>query len=80
MPVKIHHEHIQQPRPQYGLLIDGIVIILPDQPLGYYAEYTVATPGVDHRGARRIVTGDGGEYYYTDDHYTSFQRIDGWPE
>lgn len=53
--------------------------ILPDHPLGYYAEYTVDTPGVDHRGARRIVTGDGGEYYYTDDHYASFMRIRGWP-
>jgi ribonuclease T1 len=49
--------------------------ILPDQPRGYYREYTVRTPGSDDRGARRIVTGSGGEYYWTDDHYTSFSRI-----
>lgn len=49
---------------------------LPDESRGYYREYTVETPGLDHRGARRIVTG-GGEtdpevWYYTDDHYESF--------
>lgn len=49
--------------------------LLPDQPRGYYAEYTVETPGLDHRGARRIVAGDGGERYWTADHYASFQRI-----
>lgn len=49
--------------------------ILPDRPVGYYREYTVATPGSDDRGARRIVTGSGGEFYWTDDHYSSFSRI-----
>lgn len=49
--------------------------ILPDQPTGYYAEYTVETPGSDDRGARRIVAGDGGELYWTDDHYRSFSQI-----
>ena len=38
-------------------------------------EYTVVTPGSRDRGARRIVAGAGGEYYYTDDHYDSFRRI-----
>ena len=42
---------------------------------GYYREYTVKTPGAHDRGARRIVTGQGGECYYTDDHYRSFRRI-----
>jgi len=49
--------------------------LLPEQPRGYYAEYTVPTPGEDDRGARRIVVGDGGEMYWTDDHYESFERI-----
>ena len=49
--------------------------ILPDQPEGYYREYTVETPGSDDRGARRIVAGVPGEYYWTDDHYASFSRI-----
>jgi ribonuclease T1 len=49
--------------------------LLPRQPGGYYREYTVITPGSDDRGARRIVAGDGGELYYTDDHYASFRRV-----
>ena len=48
---------------------------LPAMPRGYYREYTVRTPGVKSRGARRIVAGKGGEFYYTDDHYRSFRRI-----
>jgi ribonuclease T1 len=50
--------------------------LLPDQPLGYYREYTVETPGSPDRGARRLVIGNGGEVYYTFDHYASFERID----
>jgi ribonuclease T1 len=49
--------------------------LLPDRPMGYYAEYTVPTPGSDDRGARRIVAGDDGELYWTGDHYSSFSRI-----
>jgi ribonuclease T1 len=49
--------------------------LLPDREQGYYAEYTVPTPGSRDRGARRIVAGDGGELYWTADHYGSFERI-----
>ncbi len=49
--------------------------LLPGQPSGYYHEYTVPTPGEDDRGARRLVTGAGGEVYYTTDHYDSFVRV-----
>lgn len=49
--------------------------VLPDQGGDYYKEYTVPTPGSDDRGARRIVTGSGGEFYWTDDHYRSFERL-----
>lgn len=49
--------------------------LLPPRPRGYYREYTVPTPGIHNRGARRIVTGKVGEYYWTADHYRSFQRI-----
>lgn len=48
---------------------------LPQHPRGYYHEYTVPTPGEGDRGARRIVTGQGGETYYTDDHYDSFKAV-----
>ena len=51
---------------------------LPRQARGYYREYTVDTPALSHRGARRIVTGGQPprEYYYTDDHYESFRRFE----
>ena len=48
---------------------------LPRTPRGYYREYTVKTPGKRHRGARRIVAGRGGEFYYTEDHYNTFRRV-----
>lgn len=50
--------------------------LLPDEDRGYYHEYTVDTPGSDDRGARRIVTGDRSEYYWTEDHYESFALIE----
>ena len=49
--------------------------LLPKRERGYYREYTVKTPGSRDRGARRIVAGRGGEFYYTEDHYRSFRRI-----
>ena len=49
--------------------------LLPSKPSGYYREYTVRTPRTPDRGARRIVAGNGGERYYTSDHYRSFLRI-----
>ncbi len=49
--------------------------ILPQQPKGFYAEYTVETPGSDDRGARRIISGKDGSRFYTDDHYDSFREI-----
>lgn len=54
--------------------------ILPRKNSNFYREYTVETPGVGHRGARRIVVGGGSDtdpdvWYYTDDHYESFCEI-----
>lgn len=59
---------------------DGVVFhnrerLLPQQARGYYREYTVITPGLTHRGARRLVAGRAGELFYTDDHYRSFRRV-----
>lgn len=54
--------------------------LLPPNKRGYYREYTVPTPGLTHRGARRIVCGGWqpttpDACYYTADHYASFRRI-----
>jgi len=64
---------------------DGVVFgnrerLLPGHKRGYYLEYTVRTPGVSHRGGRRIVCGGRqprlpDACYYTADHYGSFRRI-----
>lgn len=63
---------------------DGVVFgnrerLLPMNTRGYYREYTVQTPGLRHRGTRRIVCGGKPRTpdacYYTADHYASFRRI-----
>jgi ribonuclease T1 len=63
---------------------DGVVFgnrerLLPIEPRGYYREYTVRTPGVRNRGARRLVCGGPpttpDACYYTPDHYRSYSRI-----
>jgi ribonuclease T1 len=50
---------------------------LPIKPMGYYREFTVDTPGLTHRGPRRVVTGGNPPevFYYTEDHYSTFRRI-----
>jgi ribonuclease T1 len=63
------------PYKQDGRVFHNREGLLPKRPRGYYREYTVKTPGARDRGARRIVAGREGEYYYTEDHYRSFRRI-----
>jgi ribonuclease T1 len=63
------------PYPQDARVFSNREKLLPIRSRGYYREYTVRTPGVRDRGARRIVAGSGGEYYYTADHYRSFKRV-----
>lgn len=64
------------PHEQDGTTFSNREGLLPEQPEGHYKEYTCETPGSDDRGARRLVIGEGGETYYTADHYSSFTRID----
>ncbi len=63
---------------------DGVVfgnreLLLPLNTRGYYREYTVKTPGIQTRGARRLVCGGPPTVpdacYYTADHYASFRKI-----
>lgn len=83
------------PHDRDGITFGNYEKLLPEARRGHYREYTVMTPGVRHRGARRIVVGcerqragarssrllqlahcrNGGEFYYTADHYRSFRRI-----
>ena len=63
------------PYRQDGAVFQNRERLLPARPNGYYHEYTVKTPGSPDRGARRIIAGDKGELYYTDDHYDSFRQV-----
>lgn len=63
------------PNAKDGSVFHNFEGVLPARDDGYYREYTVLTPGSTSRGARRIVTGSGEEYYWTEDHYASFERI-----
>ena len=63
------------PYPKDGTIFGNRERRLPERPRGYYKEYTVKTPGSRHRGARRIIAGASGEFYYTDDHYNTFRLI-----
>jgi ribonuclease T1 len=58
-----------------GVIFGNFERALPIHERGYYREYTVRTPGVKSRGARRVISGRNGELYYTDDHYRTFRRI-----
>jgi ribonuclease T1 len=64
------------PYRQDGVVFANLERHLPIEPRGYYHEFTVPTPGSPDRGARRIITGRDGEFYYTADHYESFRRVD----
>jgi ribonuclease T1 len=61
--------------PRDGVVFGNFEQMLPKRPRGYYHEYTVKTPGTHNRGARRIISGETSEYYYTADHYQTFKRI-----
>ncbi|WP_433148390.1 ribonuclease domain-containing protein [Actinomadura nitritigenes] len=67
------------PYPQDGTVFQNREGLLPQEPQGYYHEYTVKTPGSSTRGARRIITSDDLGHdgmYWTPDHYSTFYDID----
>lgn len=65
------------PYSQDGVTFSNRERILPKQARGFYREYTVKTPGVRSRGARRIICGGSQQNicYYTANHYASFRQI-----
>lgn len=67
------------PHRRDGSIFNNFEKRLPLMPRGHYREYTVATPGLKHRGARRIVCGGDKRQpaacYYSADHYRSFRKI-----
>ena len=49
--------------------------LLPDDKGQKYYECDIDTLGKKKRGAKRIIWGDDGSIYYTEDHYESFELI-----
>lgn len=69
-------DRIRQGRP-HPHRNDGAVFrnregLLPPRRDGYYREYVHPTEGVAGPGPQRVVLGEGGEWYYSPDHYDSF--------
>jgi ribonuclease T1 len=58
-----------------GAVFGNFEKLLPLHQRGYYREFTVPTPRARDRGARRIIAGKAGVFYYTDDHYSTFRRV-----
>ena len=70
--------------PQDGVTFDNREHLLPKEPLGYYREFTVTTPGSPDRGTRRVIAAGGTStapttLYYTGNHYASFCHVTGAP-
>lgn len=63
------------PYPRDGVTFGNYERRLPDQPSGYYHEYTVPTPGSADRGARRVIVGADESFFYTADHYATLVEI-----
>ena len=63
------------PHKNDGGVFQNLEGLLPKQKLGYYQEFVVPTPGVNHAGLQRIVVGKNGEMWYTPDHYKTFIQI-----
>ena len=74
--LELIHDGGPFPYDRDGITFENREGILPGQERGYYSEYTVPTPGLDHRGAQRIVCGAELDCYYTGDHYASFAQIE----
>lgn len=49
--------------------------LLPEAPGKEYRECDIDTHGYKDRGSRRLIFSNDGHYYYTKDHYDSFEEV-----
>lgn len=67
---------IEDPHPNDGAVFTNREGRLPRQSnRNYYHEYVLRTKGVPGVGPQRVIVGNGGEVYYTPDHYASFIHV-----
>jgi hypothetical protein len=48
-----------------GAVFMYLADLLPTQPAGYYRRFVIPTPGVKGAGPQRLITGQGGELFYS---------------
>ena len=58
-----------------GSIFENREGFLPLQEPNCYKEYVHPTQGINGPGPQRIIRGNGGEFYYTPDHYKIFIRF-----
>jgi ribonuclease T1 len=78
--LRLIHQGGPFPFERDGIVFNNFEQLLPPQARGYYREYTVPTPDLKHRGARRIVCGGlqpqrPEACWYSADHYKSFRKL-----
>jgi ribonuclease T1 len=66
-------------RRRNGITFHNREKLLPNQPEGYYTEWTVRERGQTGRKKSRIVAGQQGELYLTTNHYKSFRWVVPYP-
>jgi ribonuclease T1 len=58
-----------------GIVFSNHEGLLPEQPEGYYTEWTVRERGQTGRKKDRVVAGQAGELFFTTNHYKSFRWV-----
>ncbi|MCM2356850.1 MAG: RHS domain-containing protein [Geobacteraceae bacterium] len=63
---------VKYPHGNDGGVFENREGLLPRKNSGYYKEHVVPTPNTNGPGPQRVVTGQGGEVFYTPNHYKTF--------
>jgi guanyl-specific ribonuclease Sa len=66
---------VKFPHRNDGSIFKNLEGLLPNKPAGYYNEFVHPIPGMKGPGPMRIVTGQGGEMWFTPNHYKTFIPI-----
>ena len=80
-PTNLLFNVVSGPGEQYlPWLPDEVVVVFRSKDTGgrlltLHATARALEPGSTDRGPLRIVTGEGGEFFWTEDHYETFARI-----
>ena len=65
----------RDPHRNDGAVYRNLNRVLPLRARGYYHEYVYRARRYGPVGPERVIAGQGGDVYYTPDHYETFQRF-----